>query len=71
MICSACGGDGLIEYGAYRGDVNTETRECHLCSSVATCGPIEKLAAFGVSAEQAAASLKKLAIVTTIDTERH
>lgn len=31
MKCEACGGDGLIEYGAYRGDANSETRECRLC----------------------------------------
>ena len=31
MICECCGGDGLIEYGAYRGDDDTDTRKCHLC----------------------------------------
>jgi hypothetical protein len=31
MTCAACGGDGQIEYGAYRGDETTETRDCQLC----------------------------------------
>lgn len=31
MSCAACGGDGLIEVGAYRGDDGPETRECRLC----------------------------------------
>lgn len=33
--CEACGGDGQIEVGAYRGDENdTTTRECRLCGGV-------------------------------------
>lgn len=36
MKCEACGGDGLIEVGAYRGDDTTETRECRLCGGVVT-----------------------------------
>lgn len=31
MKCEACGGDGQIEYGAYRGDEAGPTRECRLC----------------------------------------
>lgn len=31
MKCEACGGDGQIEYGAYRGDESGPTRECQLC----------------------------------------
>lgn len=35
MKCEACGGDGLIEVGAYRGDESdTATRECRLCGGV-------------------------------------
>lgn len=34
--CEACGGDGQIEVGAYRGDESdTTTRECRLCGGVA------------------------------------
>ena len=29
--CSACGGDGLIEIGAYRGDDGPDGRPCALC----------------------------------------
>lgn len=32
----ACGGDGVIAVGAYRGDETTETRECRLCGGVVT-----------------------------------
>lgn len=31
--CEACGGDGLIETGAYRGDQDSETRPCSLCGA--------------------------------------
>jgi hypothetical protein len=34
VSCPACGGDGQIEYGAYRGDETTETRECRLCGGL-------------------------------------
>lgn len=35
MKCEACGGDGLIEVGAYRGDEDDpNTRECRLCGGV-------------------------------------
>lgn len=37
MKCEACGGDGLIEVGAYRGDENdSTTRPCQLCGGVVT-----------------------------------
>ena len=36
MKCEACGGDGLIEVGAYRGDDSGPTRECRLCGGVVT-----------------------------------
>lgn len=37
MKCEACGGDGLIEVGAYRGDESDpNTRECRLCGGVVT-----------------------------------
>lgn len=36
MKCEACGGDGLIEVGAYRGEKTDETRECRLCGGVIT-----------------------------------
>lgn len=36
MSCPACGGDGQIEYGAYRGDDDTTTRECRLCGGKPT-----------------------------------
>lgn len=45
MICSACGGDGQIELGAYRGDDGPEMRECRLCGGVITTDSlIEKFA---------------------------
>lgn len=35
--CEACGGDGLIEVGAYRGDEDdADTRPCRLCGGVVT-----------------------------------
>lgn len=35
--CEACGGDGLIEVGAYRGDEDdADTRQCRLCGGVVT-----------------------------------
>lgn len=34
--CEACGGDGLIEVGAYRGDETPDTRTCQLCGGVVT-----------------------------------
>lgn len=37
MGCEACGGDGQIEYGAYRGDESdTTTRRCRLCGGAVT-----------------------------------
>lgn len=36
MPCEACGGDGQIEYGAYRGESDGPTRECRLCGGVVT-----------------------------------
>lgn len=36
MKCEACGGDGLIEVGAYRGDDSSDTRTCQLCGGVVT-----------------------------------
>lgn len=36
MTCEACGGDGQIEVGAYRGDDSPDTRECRLCGGVVT-----------------------------------
>lgn len=39
MKCDACGGDGLIEYGAYRGDESDATRVCTLCGGVPTIEP--------------------------------
>lgn len=37
MKCEACGGDGLIEVGAYRGDEDDNTtRPCQLCGGVVT-----------------------------------
>jgi hypothetical protein len=37
MTCEACGGDGLIECGAYRGDEGSDTRTCALCNGVVGC----------------------------------
>lgn len=37
MKCEACGGDGQIEVGAYRGDEDdSTTRPCQLCGGVVT-----------------------------------
>lgn len=36
MKCEACGGDGQIEYGAYRGENDGPTRECRLCGGAVT-----------------------------------
>jgi uncharacterized Zn finger protein len=35
MRCEACGGDGLIEHGAYRGDEHSPVRPCQLCGGIA------------------------------------
>lgn len=59
MKCEACGGDGQIEYGAYRGDEAGPTRECRLCGGVITqTVPLETL---GVSAQSASGGLQRLA----------
>lgn len=59
MTCEACGGDGQIEYGAYRGDEAGPTRECRLCGGVITqTAPLETL---GVSAQSASGGLQRLA----------
>lgn len=59
MKCEACGGDGQIEYGAYRGDEAGPTRECRLCGGVITqTAPLETL---GVSAQSASGGLQRLA----------
>lgn len=60
MWCEACGGDGLIEVGAYRGDEGSETRECRLCGGTATAPLVSSLGQLGVSAEGAAQALGKL-----------
>lgn len=40
MKCDACGGDGLIEHGAYRGDESdATTRVCTLCGGTPTVDP--------------------------------
>lgn len=36
MSCAACGGDGQIGYGEYRGEEAGPTRECRLCGGVIT-----------------------------------
>lgn len=66
MKCEACGGDGLIEVGAYRGDENdTTTRECRLCGGAITRDtPLEQLAhaatAAGASVSQVVEVLPRL-----------
>jgi hypothetical protein len=62
MTCAACGGDGQIEYGAYRGDSGTATRECRLCGGRPS-GPLERL---GEAAAQAGASMEQMAQALTL-----
>lgn len=57
MKCEACGGDGQIEVGAYRGEKTDETRECRLCGGTAW---VPSLAQVGVSAERAGEALKRM-----------
>lgn len=46
MKCEACGGDGLVEIGAYRGDESdVNTRQCQLCGGVVTTTPAETVGA--------------------------
>ena len=46
--CEACGGDGLIEVGAYRGDADdTTTRECRLCGGVVTASGVGTICPIG------------------------
>lgn len=61
--CEACGGDGQIEYGAYRGDESGPTRECKLCGGVITTAPtvVDVVSSIGVSAQSASAGLNQLA----------
>lgn len=64
MKCEACGGDGQIEYGAYRGDEAGPTRECRLCggrSSDDTVGEI--LDQFAFAATQAGIPLSRFSVV--------
>lgn len=57
MKCEACGGDGLIEYGAYRGtEDDTDTRPCQLCGGPR---PVFNIPA-GTSIDAAVEALKKL-----------
>lgn len=52
--CEACGGDGQIEYGAYRGEEAGPTRECRLCGGVFTGDvPLETLSTSAKSASAA------------------
>lgn len=73
MTCAACGNDGQIEYGAYRGDAGTETRECRLCGGRPS-GPLEKLyqAAMeaGVSMERMARTARTLTAASTTTAAR-
>lgn len=61
--CEACGGDGQIEYGAYRGDESGPTRECQLCDGVITTSPTvaDVVGSVGVSAQSAGAGFQRLA----------
>lgn len=59
MSCEACGGDGQIEVGAYRGDDSPDTRECRLCSGKVT------MTAMPTSAENAAVALQRLGQAAT------
>lgn len=63
MKCEACGGDGQIEYGAYRGDESGPTRECKLCGGVMTTSPtvVDIAGSLGASAQSASAGLTRLA----------
>lgn len=78
--CEACGGDGLIEVGAYRGDeMDTATRECRLCGgAVTTTGyvfareqeestdTLIRLSSFGTAAVYAAEELQRLAATSLV-----
>lgn len=61
--CEACGGDGQIEYGAYRGDEAGPTRECRLCGGVITTTPTvaNVVSSIGASAQSASGGLQRLA----------
>lgn len=61
--CEACGGDGQIEYGAYRGDSDGPTRECRLCGGAVTAYQTvaDVVGSIGVSASSASAGLNPLA----------
>lgn len=63
MKCEACGGDGQIEYGAYRGDESGPTRECRLCGGVMTTTPtvIDIADSLSASAQSASGGLTQLA----------
>lgn len=67
MTCEACGGDGQIEYGAYRGDDSTETRECRLCGGAVTVysAGTDVVGTVGSSAASAGESLKRLGQAAT------
>lgn len=63
MKCEACGGDGQIEYGAYRGDESGPTRECRLCGGVMTTTPtvVDIADSLSASAQSASGGLTQLA----------
>lgn len=64
MRCEACGGDGLIEFGAYRGrEDDKDTRECRLCGGMITGDvPLEMLSN---SAKSASATFSDVAHSST------
>lgn len=53
MKCEACGGDGLIEVGAYRGDDSAETRSCTLCGGRSTGNAVDALPELNAAAIKA------------------
>lgn len=68
--CEACGSDGQIEYGAYRGEEAGPTRECRLCGGAVTAyrfaaDVVDTVDTFGASAQSASAGITRLAHIVS------
>lgn len=65
--CEACGGDGQIEYGAYRGDEDGPTRECRLCGGIVTAcrTTADVVSDAGITAQAVSKKLNRLAHMTS------